>query len=65
MHWKDEIVHTVCFPTDVIFVGQNTKHLPYRKDAIEVSGFSSFSMVDYDSFSVVFLMCNLYLAVLF
>lgn len=36
-----------------------------RKDAIEVSGFSLFSMVDYDSFPVVFLMCNLYLTVFF
>lgn len=37
----------------------------YRKNAIELSGFSSFCMVDYDCFSVVFLKCNLYLAVLF
>lgn len=41
----------LCFPTNAIFVGQNTKHLPYRKDAIEVfSLFFIFSIADYNSF---------------
>lgn len=37
-HLKDKNIHMLCFPTDAIF-GQNTKHIPYNKDAIEVSFF--------------------------
>ena len=48
-HWKDTNVHTLCFPRDAIFVGQNTKHLPYGKDAIEVLAFFIFSIADYNS----------------
>lgn len=46
-------------------LGKILSTLPYRKGATEGSGFSSFSVVDYDSFSVVFLMCKLHLTILF
>jgi len=43
-HWKDKNVHMLCLPTNAVFVGQNTRHLSYKKDAVEVSAFFIFSV---------------------